>query len=79
MKREYQLIASYVKGKYFISTIYRQASTIVPMWYFETMVWAWDKKTRQSVGNILEMEDSGGSEAIALQKHFEIVQIYSEK
>ncbi len=67
-KQGYQLIASYVKQKYFISTIYRQASTIEPMWYFETMVWEWDSKKRER-GKILEQEDSGTYEEMAFENH----------
>jgi len=67
-RKSYQLIASYVKQKYFISTIYRQASTIEPMWYFETIIWEWDNKTKER-GKILEMEDSGTGEEQAIENH----------
>ena len=66
--KDYQLIASYVKQKYFISTIYREASTIEPMWYFETMVWEWNAKTKER-GAILEQQDSGCDEEMALDNH----------
>jgi len=64
----YQLIASYVKQKYFISTIYRRASTMEEMWYFETIIWEWNNKTRER-GKIIEMDDSGISEDMALDNH----------
>ena len=45
-KKQYQLMCTYLKGKYFISTIYRQSSAMVEdCWYFETMAWNWDEKT----------------------------------
>ena len=75
-KKSYQLIASYVKQKYFISTIYRQASTIEPMWYFETMVWEWDSKTRER-GQILEQEDSGIDEEMALDNHYALAKKFN--
>jgi hypothetical protein len=38
-KKQYQLMCTYLKGKYFISTIYRQSSAMIEdCWYFETMV-----------------------------------------
>lgn len=47
-KKQYQLMCTYLKGKYFISTIYRQSSAMVEdCWYFETMAWNWDEKTKQ--------------------------------
>ena len=70
-EKPYQLMCTYLKGEFFISTIYRQASTIEPMWYFETMVWKWDEKTKTR-GEILEIEDSGISEEIAIENHLEL-------
>lgn len=47
-KKQYQLMCTYLKGKYFISTIYRQSSAMVEdCWYFETMAWEWDEKTKK--------------------------------
>lgn len=77
MKKSYQLIVSYVKQKYFISTIYREASTIEPMWYFETIVCSWNQETRARE-EILEIEDSGMFELDALSSHFSIVKKYME-
>jgi len=67
-EKSYQLIASYVKRKYYISTIYRQASTDEPMWYFETIVWEWDNKTKKR-GEMLEIDDSGTDEEQAIENH----------
>jgi hypothetical protein len=72
-RRSYQLMCTYLKGKYFISTIYRQASTIQEMWYFETMAWEWDDKTKER-GHIIEMEDSGVTEESAIRNHTAVVQ-----
>jgi hypothetical protein len=73
-KRSYQLLCTYLKGKYFISTIYRQSSAVTdtPLWYFETMAWEWDNVTKER-GQLLEMEDSGTYEEMALDNHFAMV------
>ena len=68
-KKEHKLIQSYVLEKYFVSTIYRESSCEIPnIWYYETMVWEWDKETRER-GEILLQEDSGMSKNIALGNH----------
>lgn len=71
--KAYQLMCTYFKNKYFVSTIYREASTIEPIWYFETMVWEWDSKTNTR-GSIIEQEDSGYDETMAMQNHFIMLQ-----
>lgn len=70
-------MCTYLKGKFFISTIYREASTIEPMWYFETMAWEWDDKTKTR-GAIVEMDDSGVSEEMAMDNHLLIVKKLNE-
>ena len=75
-RESYQLIASYVKKKYFISTMYREASTMEPMWYFETIVWEWDAKTRRR-GKMLEQENSGIDEEMALDSHCALVKKFN--
>lgn len=76
-KKQYQLMCTYLKGKFFISTIYREASTIEPMWYFETMAWEWDDKTKTR-GAIIEMDDSGISEEMAMDNHLSMVKKLNE-
>jgi hypothetical protein len=72
-KKQYQLMCTYLKGRYFISTIYRESSAMVPdVWYFETMAWEWDDKTKTR-GEIVEMEDSGMYEEAAMNNHLLIV------
>ena len=72
-KKQYQLMCTYLKGKYFISTIYRQSSAMIEdCWYFETMAWDWDEKTKQR-GSIVEMADSGVSEEMAMDNHLLMV------
>lgn len=72
-KKQYQLMCTYLKGKYFISTIYRQSSAMVEdCWYFETMAWNWDEKTKQR-GSIVEMDDSGIDEYMAIDNHLLMV------
>ena len=67
-EKEYQLICSYLKHKYFISTMYRVSSTIDPVWYFETIAWEWDNFTKTR-GSIIEMDDSGIIEEMAMDNH----------
>ena len=71
--KEYQLIASYLLGKYYVSTAFRECSadTPVPIWYFETIVWEWDKDTKKT-GHILNMSESD-TEAKAIENHFTIL------
>jgi len=77
-KKQHQLMCTYLKGKYFISTIYRQSSAMVQdCWYFETMAWSWDDKTKQR-GSIVEMDDSGISEEMAMDNHLLMVKKLNE-
>ena len=73
--KAYQLIQTYYKQKYFISTAYRRASVSCcpDMWYFETIVWEWNKETRET-GRMLEQDDSGSSERVALKNHFSLIE-----
>lgn len=72
-KKQYQLMCTYLKGKYFISTIYRQSSAMVEdCWYFETMAWEWNEKTKKR-GSIVEMDDSGIDEDMAMNNHLLMV------
>lgn len=77
-KKQYQLMCTYLKGKYFISTIYRQSSAMVEdCWYFETMAWEWDDKTKTR-GSIVEIDDSGISEEMAMDNHLLMVKKLNE-
>ena len=69
-----KLVQSYIEEKYFVSTMYRRSSamTETPIWYYETMVWEWDKETRQRKPKILDQVDSGGVKDWALKSHFDI-------
>ena len=73
-----KLIQSYLLDKYFISTIYRKASTVEVMYFYETIVWEWDsiKKKR---GQILDSHDSGSYVQKALVSHYHICLEISEK
>ena len=48
--------------------------TETPIWYYETMVWEWDKKTRERRPGILNQVDSGSDKEWALKSHFDICQ-----
>lgn len=73
MEKAYQLLCTYLKGKYFISTCYRQASTVETIWYYETIVWTWDSEKKER-GEMIDMLDSGWGEELALKNHNTIVQ-----
>jgi hypothetical protein len=69
--QQYQLMRSFLKDRFFISTIYRESSCLDGGWYFETIVWEWNKETQQK-GSIIEMDESY-SEENAIKVHCLIV------
>ena len=74
------IIQSYVKEKYFVSTIYHQSSvsTESPIpWFYETIIWEWNKVTRKR-GKQIDIQNSEGLEKKALKNHFEICQKLSQ-
>lgn len=79
-KKVHKLIQSYVINKFFISTAYRRCSAVsaFDIWYYETIVWEWDSKTKK-VGKILEVEDSGESAFGALDNHCDLCTKYFEE
>lgn len=52
--KEHPRIQSYVADKYFVSTAWRECSAIQGGWYYETIVWEWDKTTKET-GEMLFM------------------------
>ena len=70
MKNPEKLIQSYVLEKFFVSTAYRQCSAMIesPPWYYETIVFEWDKETKNT-GRMLDSFDSGSNPADALVNH----------
>jgi hypothetical protein len=70
-KQQYQLMRSFLKDKFFISTIYRESSCLGAGWYFETMAWEWNKET-QKKGSIIKIDESY-SEETAINTHCLIV------
>ena len=72
MKKENKLVQSYYKEKYFISTAYRESSGGFGHWYYETIVWVFNKKTKER-GKMLLIEDSGTEENGALLEHYNIM------
>ena len=56
-------IRSYVADKYFISTMWRESSAMEGGWYYETIVWEWNNKTKDC-GDMLFMSSG-------LASHFE--------
>lgn len=78
MKDDSNLIQSYVRRRYFVSTALRWASTDIPMKYYETIVWEWSQDTRKR-GKLLETADSGCDERGAMEGHIDICKAYAEK
>ena len=70
------LIQSYVKGRWFVSTIYRQSSAALNPdgWYYETMVWDWNAERREREPNFIAQYDSGLTEPHAMAHHLSICQ-----
>ena len=66
-------LQTYIKRKYFISTIYRESSAFVavPPWYYETFVWPLDDKGER--GDYIDETDSMKDE---FKHHFEVVKKY---
>lgn len=72
------LIQSYIKDRYFVSTIHRRSSAMElrGSWYYETIVWEWDVKTRER-GKMLDQHDSGVGESFAIGNHCGICKEYA--
>jgi hypothetical protein len=79
VKREHKLIQSYVRDKFFISTIYRQCSAPAApdIWYYETIIWEWDAKTKER-GKMLEQQDSGSFSGKAFLNHIDLCEKYNK-
>lgn len=72
--KETTLIQSYVYRRWFVSTIYRRSSVAIESpasWYFETIVWEWNNKTKQRE-KMLSTDDSGSSQEQAMLNHINI-------
>lgn len=50
-----KLIQSYVKDRWFVSTIHRQSSATANPdgWYYETMVWNWNAEAKEREPNYI--------------------------
>ena len=70
MNKPEKLIQSYVLEEFFVSTVYRQCSAMIesPPWYYETIVFEWDKETKKA-GRMLDIFDSGSEPGDALVNH----------
>ena len=71
-KKEHKLIQSYFREKYFISTAFRRASMPEDIWYYETIVWKWDKNTGKR-GDMIDSQDSSSMPEIAMVAHCRIL------
>ena len=73
-----KFIQSFVKDEYMVSTIYRESSAMIEPpanWFYETIVWKWDKKEKTR-GDLLEQFDSGTYPEKAIENHMEICKDY---
>lgn len=70
------LLHTNVKGKFIVSTIYRQCSSMLGGWYFESMVFDIDSK-----GAMLSIvdQDESRTEGGAIRAHQAWVRKYAEK
>lgn len=77
MDKPKKLIQSYVLEKFFISTAYRKCSADIPreIWYYETIVFSWDRETRGITG-VVEITDSGSDTMDAFAIHNSICRRY---
>ena len=75
-RTEQKLIQSYVVERWFVSTAYRRASTVEESWYYETLVWFWEKDTKKR-GEWVEEHAAYGLRS-AMQQHKEICQRLAE-
>lgn len=75
---EQRLIQSYVRDRFFVSTILRRSSAVNgPTEYYETMVWSWDAQTKER-GALIEQSDSGWAPKLALIDHASVCERYAE-
>ena len=66
------LIQSYVRDRYFVSTMYRRSSAMLAPnhYYYETLAWEWDYDTKERGEMIRDLpEDCPFTQARALAQH----------
>lgn len=70
--KPYTLIKSYVKNKWFVSTVLRRSSALTDTIYFETLVWELDSETKER-GNLVAMGEAYACESGGMREHFRII------
>ena len=67
-------LQTYIKGKYCVSTIYRESSVSIPNppWYYETFVWDLDPDT----GKFTTLTDETDEMKKMPDHHFRVVEKY---
>ena len=76
------LMKSYVCECYIVSTLYRQSSAMInsPPWYYETLVWEYDKATYRHLGEGAWVEQvSSDGPRVAMNKHMALCRKYTRK
>jgi hypothetical protein len=69
---ECKLIQSYVRDRYFVSTVLRESSSIeAPSKYFETFAWEWNSDTKE-LGEQVASEDASSWVDTAFKRHLEV-------
>ena len=78
MRKEAKLIQSYVRDRYFVSTILRESSAMGdPTKYFETLTWEVDERGKR--GKLINQEDSSTSPYVAFDRHLKTCVLLAEK
>lgn len=73
------LIQSNVLRRYFVSTIYRQSSSMMGGMFYETLAWEWNDKTQER-GEMIHMDYRGAHyRAAALVDHAAICARLAER
>jgi len=71
--KEYQLLCTFLKDRYYISTMYRKSTAnIANPWHFEMIIWEWDAIANKR-GQVVDIDDIGTDEEQAIANHFTAV------
>ena len=71
--KEYQLLCTFLKDTYYISTMYRKSTANKDeTWHFEMIIWEWDAIANKR-GQVVDIDDIGTDEEQAISNHFTAV------
>ena len=66
-----KILQSYVAEAFFVSTIYRRASTMEESYYYETITWTWSPKTKKRGAQVNHCNTSSLSQA--MRDHYKVI------